>query len=198
MLWSFKPEFVQPVFDFISNYANISGAEMKAMLNRIHFSSFKKNEAIFQQDSKAQKIVFILKGSVRWCYSDENGDEHTVNFTFENQPVVPFGSFEHQLPCANSVITIESTYAAWTSHEEFFGFMKEFPNYEIPARPLLGEFLKVEIEQAKLLRISSAKERYEALLKLRPEVIKRVPQIYIASYLGISPETLSRVRAGKF
>ena len=102
-----------------------------------------------------------------------------------------------QFPCPNSVITMESTYAAWTSHEEFFGFMKEFPKYEIPVRTLLGEFLKVEVEHAKLLRISSAKERYEALFKLRPEVIKRVPQIYIASYLGMSPETLSRVRAGK-
>ena len=57
--------------------------------------------------------------------------------------------------------------------------------------------MPLQIEQMKLLRISSSRERYEMLCTLRPEVIKRVPLKYIASYLGIALETLSRIRAGK-
>ena len=61
----------------------------------------------------------------------------------------------------------------------------------------MSHFLQIDSEQWRLLRISSARERYETLCKMKPEVIERVPLKYIASYLEMAVETLSRVRAGK-
>jgi len=188
---------MQPFFDFISNYSSISGAEMKAMLRRMHFASFKRNDWLFRQGETPKKIFFILRGAVRWCYVDENGNEQTVNFAFENRPIVPFQNFEHRTPCDNSAVALKATYAIWTSRDEFFSFLEEFPHYQPPLRKLLTEYVRYEDEQIRLLRIASARERFEALCKWRPEVVRQVPRKYIASYLGIAEETMSRLQTGK-
>lgn len=187
----------QPVIDFISGYKQITEVEMNAIIERVHFSFFEKNEVLFRQGTVPQKILFIVKGAVRWYYADEKENEHTVDFAFENQPVVPFGCFERQVPCIHSAITMEPTDVIWTSYAELFGFLKSFPKYDSTFRTIITEYLNQERKQAKLLRIHSSKERYESLYKWRPEWVQRVPLTHLASYLEMALETLSRVRGGK-
>jgi len=188
---------MQSFFDFISSYSSISGAEMKAMLKRAHFATFRRNDYLFRQGETPKKIFFILRGAIRWCYTDADGNEHTVNFAFENRPIVPFENFEKRTPCDNSAVAMKATYVIWTSRDEFFGFLDEFPKYHPTLRKLLTEYVQQESEQTRLLRIASAQERYETLSKWRPEIVRRVPKKYIASYLGIAEATFSRMKTGK-
>jgi CRP-like cAMP-binding protein len=175
----------------------MTGAEMKAMLKRAHFATFKRNDYLFRQGETPKKIFFILRGAVRWCYTDESGNEHIVNFAFENRPIVPFGDFEKRTPCDNSAVAMKATYVIWTSRDEFFSFLDEFPKYHPALRKLLTEYVHQESEQTRLLRIASAQERYETLCKCHPEIVGRVPQKYIAAYLGIAESTFSRMKAGR-
>lgn len=170
---------------------------MRFMERIIHTSSHKKNEVIFQQGSIPTKAVFIVKGAIRIYYTDDKGKEFTTAFKFENQSVFPVDSFTQQTPSPTNAVTLEPTELIWTSHSEFFGFLQTFPKYEKVLLQMLTVSLPLQSEQMKLLNISSSRERYEMFCKLRPEVIKCVPLKYIASYLGMSLETLSRVRAGK-
>jgi CRP-like cAMP-binding protein len=134
---------------------------------------------------------------MRVYYTDDNGKEFTTAFRFENQPVFPVDSFTQQTPSPTNAVTLEPTELIWTSHSEFFDFLQTFPNYQKALLKMLSESLPLQSEQTKLLNISSSAERYKMFCKLRPDVIQRVPLKYISSYLGMSLETLSRVRAGK-
>lgn len=167
------------------------------MMKAVHFSSHDKNDVLIQQGKVSGRIAFITKGSARAYYSDEHGAEHTIGFIFENEPVVAVESFTRLTPSGTSAAALEPTDLLWTSHTEFFDFLKIFPKYETALRIVVSEHLAMEGEQSKLLRIASSRERYNALCRMRPEVIRRVPLKYIASYLGMALETLSRVRAGK-
>jgi CRP-like cAMP-binding protein len=188
---------IRPIIDFLSAYVKISEDETAKMLSVIHFSSWPKNEVIQKQGEIPRTLAFILKGAVRTYYLDEKGHEHTVSFTFENEPLVAFDSFANQTPSSVSAITLEPTDVIWTSHPEFFGFMETFPKYEPVIRHIMGQYMVLESEHSKLLRINPARDRYEALRLARPELITRVPLKYIASYIGMTLETLSRIRAGK-
>ena len=188
---------MQPVIDFISNHTNITEEELNAMTEMLHFSSHEKNEILQRQGEISKRAAFIVKGAVRSFYMDEKGIEHTIGFAFENQPLVAFDSFTQQTPAGVSAVILEPTDLVWTSHSEFFDFLEAFPKYESVLRNILSQSMSLEGEQRKLLRIRSSKERYEALCKMSPEIIQRVPQKYIASYLDMALETLSRVRAGK-
>jgi CRP-like cAMP-binding protein len=188
---------MQPVINFLSAFSNISEEEMSAILSVMHTSSHKKNDILHQQGAIPKRAAFIIKGAVRSFYIDENGQEQTVAFKFENQPLVPIESFTQQLPANLSVVTLEPTELIWTSHSEFFGFLETFPKYEKVLRNILSKNLMQQNEQMKLLRINASRERYEMLCKLQPEVVQRVPLKHIASYLGIALETLSRLRANK-
>jgi CRP-like cAMP-binding protein len=188
---------MQAAIDFLTSFTSISEQELRAMQSLIHTSSHKKNELIYCQGNVAKHASFIMKGAVRSFYIDETGTEHNTAFHFENQPLVPFESFSQQIPISINAITLEPTELIWTSHKEFFGFLESYPKYEKVLRSILSKYMFMQNEKIKLQRISSARERYETLIKMHPEIIKRVPLKFIASYLDMSLETLSRVRAGK-
>jgi CRP-like cAMP-binding protein len=188
---------MQPVFDFFSEYTRITDEEMNAMMKAIRHSSHEKNETLLRQGEIPRRAGLIIGGAVRTYYLDENGNEHTTNFIFENHPLAAFESFAQQTPSALSAVTLEPTELIWASHADFFGFLETYPKYETVLRNILSKYMFLMGEQAKLLRISSSRERYETLCSMRPDVIQRVPLKYIASYLGMALETLSRVRAGK-
>jgi CRP-like cAMP-binding protein len=152
---------------------------------------------ILKQGSIPRSLAFLTKGAVRVYYTDDSGEEQTVNFIFENQPLVAFDSFASQTPAGVSGMALEPTELIWTSHSEFFSFLEQHPRFETAVRTVMGHYMVLNTEHTKLLRINPARDRYEALMRQRPELITRVPLKYIASYMGMTLETLSRVRAGK-
>ena len=186
----------QPFIDFLSNYTNITEEEINAINKRTHLSTYKKNEIVQRQGEVPNRVIFITKGAVRMFYIDKSGKDHTTAFTFENHPIVALDSFTQQIPLAVNTIALEPTEMIWTTNSEFYEFIGLFPKFEAVLLMVLSKFLALEGEQAKLLRIHSSRERYEALCSMCPEVVQRVPSKYIASYLGMAEETLSRVRAG--
>jgi CRP-like cAMP-binding protein len=187
----------QSIIDFISGFVDVASDELEEMRSRIHFQSLKKGEFFERQDEIPQNIGFILKGAMRVYYTDEKGNEHSLAFAFENQPIVAFDSFANQLPARIACVALEPTDIIYTGHEEFFSFLSMYPKYEVFVRNVISQHLIAVGEHARLLRINPVRERYELLCKSQPELIKRVPLKYIASYMGMSLETLSRVRAGK-
>jgi CRP-like cAMP-binding protein len=115
----------------------------------------------------------------------------------ENQPLIAFDSFASQTPAGTTAVALEPTEVVGTTHPEFFGFIEAHPRYETAVRSILGQYLLLESDHSKLLRINPARSRWEALCKAQPELVTRVPLKYLASYIGITLETLSRIRAGK-
>lgn len=188
---------MHPILDFLSAFTTVSSEEREAMMAIIHTSKVKRRELLHRQGDIPRRAAFIVKGAVRAYYTDEAGTEHTVAFKFDGQPLVAFDSFTLQSPLQLNAVTLEPTELTWTSYEEFYAFLDAYPKYEKVLRLLISESMSVRYEHMRLMRIASARERYEALCEMSPEVIRRVPLKHIASYLGMALETLSRVRAGK-
>lgn len=188
---------MQQVFTFISQYVTMNEDELRFIADNLQFATFKKGEILLKQGQILDKMAFIIEGAVRGYYTDENGIEHTLGFALENNPLVAFDSFTQQTPIGFTSIALENTQTIWISQTAFYNFLETYPRYEKVLRTIISQYMTIENEKAKLLRIISSKERYHALLKMHPELIKRVPLKYIASYLGIAIKTLSRVRAEK-
>ena len=186
---------LKQIIEFISEYTDVSEDEIAAMAAVMHIDSIQKNVVFHQQGKVVKRIGLILEGAVRTYYVDDKGQEHTVGLKFENYPLVSIDSFTQQTPAMLNAITLEPTVVVWTSRQEFFDFLETYPKYEKVLRNVMSRFLTFQSEHVKLLRITSPRERYEMLCKNQPEVIKRVPLKYVASYLDMAMETLSRVRS---
>jgi CRP-like cAMP-binding protein len=193
-----KRRTIEHLNAYISTYVDkVTEEEQQALQGLLRFASYQKGDLIYRQGATPNMVCFLITGAVRFFYVSEDGKEHTTNFGFENEPVVPYGSFVEQVPSGISIIALEPVELVWSSREDFNKFMAEYPRFQAGIARLLVEYLFKGNQQLNLLRTGSSRERYEKLRKMQPEVINRVPLTHIASYLDMALETLSRVRAGK-
>ena len=185
------------VIDYLRNYFPLSEDEQREIIARLHFRKVNKNQLLVSSGDVCDKIIFIAKGAVRIFNYDSKGNEVTYLFVFENQPLTDPISFFEEVPTEYSGQTIETTEFYWISYKEFQSLMAAFPKFEKVVRSIIVAQMPREKQALKYQREGSAKEKYEGLMKAHPEIVARVPLKYIASYLGITHETLSRVRCKK-
>jgi CRP-like cAMP-binding protein len=181
------------LFDFISRYTTLT-EEDKSVLNILDiFKSYSKGQILLKQGEYASLNYFVLKGCIRQ-YSIIKGEEKTIDFYTElkgvNMDDISKGKVsEYYLECTeDSLITSASP-------EMEKEMLTKFPKFEQVCLKISEELL---IESRKTLtefKLNSPEERYHNLTVSRPDLLQRLPQKYIASYLGITPQSLSRIRA---
>ena len=141
----------------------------------------------------ATQIHFIKKGCIREWFN-KDGKDITFQFFFEGQAVAAIDSFLSNRPSIYTLESIESSTIFSISKTNFEKLQRLFPGFQDAFQELLLQRFR-NYSQLFLSRIKdSPQERYQDLIKNHPEIIKRVPQHYIASYLGITPISLSRIR----
>jgi CRP-like cAMP-binding protein len=139
---------------------------------------------------------FIKKGCLREWFN-KDGKEITFQFFFEGQAVASIDSFLNNQPSLYTIESIEPSIIYSISKANFEKINQLFPDFKESFQKLLYQRFR-NYANLFLSRIKdSPKERYEDLIKNNPQIIKRVPQHYIASYLGITPTSLSRIRNRK-
>lgn len=148
---------------------------------------------LLEEGKVANKLYFIRKGCLRLFFCDE-GKEITFQFFFEGDFVASFDSLYKRTPSLFSLESLEQTELAAIERDDFYRLIERNPplkkQYE---EKLIDRFHTYQ--QLFLSRIKNTpRERYEELLKKHPDIIQRVAQHYIASYLGITPVSLSRIR----
>lgn len=184
-------------FDYLEQFATVSDKDKIEMLAISEISSFKKKELIAQKGKTINNVGFILKGAVRLFFVSDDGEEQSVEFLFENEPIGAFAGFNNKQPVSGSAQAIEETLILHTSLGKVLTFLSTRPQYYIAFTNIITQsFLKYR-ERDKFLRLVSARERYERLCELQPQTVERIPLTHIASYLGMKLGTLSRVRARK-
>jgi CRP-like cAMP-binding protein len=185
------------VIDYLRNFSQLSENEELAITSRWHYRKVSKNQLLISAGDVCDKIIFIKKGAVRIFNCDSKGNEITYLFAFDGQPLTDPISFFEQVPSEFSADTMEATEFYWTSHAEFQSLLEAYPKFEKAVRSIIVAQMPREKQVLKYQREGSAREKYEGLEKTHPEIITRVPLKYIASYLGITGETLSRIRGKK-
>lgn len=137
------------------------------------------------------ECCLVLKGCVR-CYLVRDGEEKTIEFYTEEQPV----SFHIEIDKTANYFweCTENTMICMGSTEPEEDIFNRFPEFESACR-IMAEKLMINYQaEFSKYKTASAEERYLSLLKERPSLVQRVPQYQLASYLGVKPETLSRIR----
>lgn len=141
-------------------------------------------------------IYFINKGCLREWFN-KDGKDITFQFFFEGQPVASIDSFINQKPSQFTIESIESSTIYTIERKDFNELLNCYPEFKSRFQDFIFQRFS-NYSQLFLSRIKdSPQERYEDLIKNHPEIIMRIPQHYIASYLGITPISLSRIRNRK-
>lgn len=177
----------------IEEFVPISDKEFELFVSKLNFKTYKKNEYILKQGEICTQVVFLTKGCFRYFYNID-GDEKTGQFFFENSWYTDMESFISGEPSEQSIQAIESLECYVINKNDLYDLYDCSKTFERFGR-LIIEFSFIGIKKKnKMLTNLNPEERYLQLLQTRPKVVERVSQIHIASYLGIKPESLSRIR----
>lgn len=155
--------------------------------------SLKQGDFVLKQDTTGKYLYFIIKGMVRIYYL-KDGRDITEWFAYENQFCFSIMSYFNEVPSKLIIECIEDSDILFIPKERLEELANK--NLEISRfyRQLLADSLKYSQIRMESIQFETALQRYEGLLKNNPEIVQRAPLKYIASYLGISFETLSRIR----
>lgn len=183
------------IIAFISNWVELSNHEKEIIHSNLSAKSYTKGDIILKQNQTSNTIQFVISGIYR-VYQLRQGKEITSYFNYEyrNPIVASFTSLLKAQP-SNEIIEciapgqlMSINYSKWTS------FYKESHALNTFGRLMAEYNYLLAIERIESLQYKNATERYNSFIKLYPNLLNLIPMHYIASYLGITPESLSRIR----
>lgn len=181
------------LFDFISKYITLTEAEKSAIVSLDIFHSVKKGTVLLKKGEKTKEGYFVLKGCFRVYYIID-GEEKTTAFYTEMEGLTP-SCVTTQAPSEYCVETTEDCILLISTPDMEVEIFEKFPKFESLCRILSEQLITKQQTQFDEFKTSSPEERYLNLLQQRPDLIQRVPQHQLASYLGIKPQSLSRLKA---
>lgn len=180
------------LFDFISKYISLTEDEKSAMVALDIFRTFKKGTILLKEGQHSVDGYFVLKGCIRTFYIID-GEEKTTAFYTEMEGVTPICVLDKQ-PSEYNISCVEDSIITVSNPDMEVEIFQKFPKFETLCRILSEQLLAKNQSSFDEFKTSSPEKRYLNLLQNRPDLLQRVPQHQLASYLGITPQSLSRMR----
>src|ERR1700744_675525 len=179
------------ILDVLRKIHPLSDELADFIAKKVRFEKIRKKHVLLRAGEVARYIYFIQKGLVR-CYYLHGGEEISSRFMPEEHVVAPIWSFFQRVESYEYVVAVEDCELYGMSYDDLEDCRKAFPEFNYIAFELMKRnYLKSE-ERLFLIRGRTASERYRLLLDRWPELVNRVPKKYIASYLDLTPWSLSR------
>ncbi len=186
---------LQSLINYIRRHVDLSSQEISTLQEYVNIRTYKKGQYIVQQGDICHYESFIISGCTNTYFIDPEGNEHVVMFAIEDWWTGDLGSFISRQPADFNVQCLEKTTVAQFSYQNLQIVYKELPKLERFFRLIIQNAFVAS--QKRVVRNFSlqAKERYLFFRKQYPEIEQRVPQYLVASYLGITKQFLSKIRA---
>lgn len=182
-------------FEKFNEVAPLTEEEKVLIKAYITPKKLRKKQYLLQENDVCKYIAFVAKGALRAYTVSEKGTEHIVQFALEGWIVSDLFSFLTGEPATYNIDALEAAdllLISKTAHDEL---LMKVPKYETWTRlQLTGAYIAMQRRLSSIISLN-LEERYSFFTSLYPDIVQRVPQHMIASYMGLTPETLSRVRS---
>ena len=179
--------------NYFSKISPLSPEEANAIRESMRIQHFKKGDYLLREGQIAMNTYFVLKGCVRE-YILNDGDEKTTNFFTEEQWAISLNSFNPQSESKHNWVCTEDSSVVVGDEEGSQDLFNKFPRFETISRIVMEAVFAEQKEALTSYYTDSPEQRYRKLIKSRPDLFQRIPQYHLASYIGVKPESLSRIR----
>lgn len=183
-----------PLIQHLESFIPLIGEEKDLLEKRFVLRKVKRKEKILVAGEVCKHYTFIVEGCFRMFGVDDKGFEHNIQFAAENDWIADIGSFHTQKPSLLNIEALEAGVALQVKQQDLYYLYKNIRKLNLIFKVLI-ELKYIELQNRVLQNFSStAEERYLGFLEQYPVLFNRLPNTQIASYLGITPEFLSKVR----
>lgn len=179
---------------YIRNFVELTDEEATLFASNFQERKIRKRQLIVQPNFINKERIFVVKGAFRTYAVADDGQEHTIQFAIENWWASDFNSYIYQHPATLFVVALEDSIILQIAHDKEQELNKANHKFETFFRIMAEKGLAFEHRRIIFNLTHSAEARYENFLLNYPNLIQRVPQYALASYLGMTPVFLSKIR----
>jgi len=189
-----SPAAIDAIVTFFDSYVPLTAEEKNDLSSWVKERKMKRKEFFLEEGQVCHHYGFVVSGCLRTYAVDDSGKEHNLQFAAEQDWVVDLSSFYSDKPGKLYIETLEPAHLLLLEKNDVIQLYKRYPKF-VRYFKVIFENKFVEMQNRVLQNISStAEERYLAFLEQYPRLSNRLPSVHIASYLGVTPEFLSKVR----
>ena len=178
----------------IEQIISLSPVDKQKIEDHFHSKKLSKGEIWIHQGSICDEVAFIVRGKLRNYYINDSGEEITCFFMPAENFISSFTSFLTNTPTHENIAALEETELRFISKQDLEKLSDLIPQMQIFRRIIAENLFIIMEKRISMLQSKTAYERYENMLKENQDIIMNVPLQYTASFLGISPQHLSRIR----
>ena len=182
------------LFTHLEKKINLTSDEKEIIRTFFMPKKLKKKQFLLTEGSQCTHLAFVTKGLLKAYNTDERANEHISQFSPEGWWTSDMSSFFSDQASFYSIDAIEDSEVLLIASEDFENLMLQVPAMDRYFRILFQNSLITKERRLISSQTHTAEEKYRLVLEQSPEIISRVPQIHLASYLGLTPETLSRLK----
>jgi CRP-like cAMP-binding protein len=180
------------IVKYLLKYIPLSEELTNIIVESTIIKRFKKGTILLREGEIPNESYLVLKGCIR-SYLLKDGEEKTLEFYTEEQPVAPI-NYGKGIPSEHYMECVEDSLLSINTPEHENEMFRKYPQFDSICR-IMTEILMASYQESLVTyKLTTPEDRYLNLLKSRPDLIQRVPQYQLASYLGVKPESLSRIR----
>jgi CRP-like cAMP-binding protein len=181
-------------FQNLNSKIQLTAEEQEQIKSYLTFKKLRKKQYLLQEGDVCKVIAFVEKGALRSYSIDDNSNERIIQFGLEGWLISDLYSFLTGEPATYNIDAIEDSELVLISKSAHEELLQTMPKYETFTRlNMTGAYLAMQRRLTSIIS-ASVEERYQDFIALYPHIAQRVPQHMIASYMGLTPETLSRIR----
>lgn len=178
----------------LTSNIDIDSDTVSQLLSRCQMRQFKRGDYLLRMGEQCGHSFFIERGLLRQFTVDEKGKEHIIQFAPENWFIADYESVHFAEPSSYFIEALEDTSVLLLEESFVLELAKTNPTFISFNNKLLYSYIRALQKRVTQLQSTSAEARYLDFVEMCPDVMLRVPQVMVASYLGITPESLSRIR----
>ena len=185
---------MEKMIDLILQFGNLNKQQIEFLMSKVEMLDYKKDDYLSEAGKVPRYVAFVLEGVFRFCYYSNKSEEVTNYFVDEGNFVVDNEKFESQIAASEYVQAVTDCKVLVFSKKSWDEISSTIVGWELMKANMVKKCLTLAMERRSPLVSADATTRYLSFIEAFPNLINRIPLSYVASYLGITQQSLSRIR----